>query len=188
MDTIRAENSDRSADCAGQTCAGKSNDITAKIHPTKPLDVDARLAAEKAKIEAKASGRRSQGQSRGCCSGSATEPATPAQTSPPNDRGFPQRIVFDDLGRVMDHPDPKAGFLAVFPVAVQRLFPWCLSITPIMLVFPGLFALTTWLNARALPHPKSLGPNRSARTVCFNRRDGLKMVTKEDIVPRNATN
>ena len=89
---------------------------------------------------------------------------------------------------VMDHPDPKAGFLAVFPAVVQPFVSVVLSITPIMLVFPGLFALTTWLERKGLGRIQNrLGPNRVGPYGLFQPvADGLKMVTKEDIVPRNA--
>src|SRR5260221_10045654 len=89
---------------------------------------------------------------------------------------------------VMDHPDPKDGFLAVFPAVVQPFVSVVLSITPIMLVFPGLFALTTWLERKGLGRIQNrLGPNRVGPYGLFQPvADGLKMVTKEDIVPRNA--
>jgi NADH-quinone oxidoreductase subunit H len=89
---------------------------------------------------------------------------------------------------VTDHPDPKADFLAVFPEAVQPFVSVVLSITPIMLVFPGLFALTTWLERKGLGRIQNrLGPNRVGPYGLFQPiADGLKMVTKEDIVPRNA--
>jgi len=89
---------------------------------------------------------------------------------------------------VADHPDPKAGFLAVFPAVVQPFVSVVLSITPIMLVFPGLFALTTWLERKGLGRIQNrLGPNRVGPYGLFQPvADGLKMVTKEDIVPHNA--
>jgi hypothetical protein len=89
---------------------------------------------------------------------------------------------------VIDHPDPKADFLSVFPTTAQPFVSVVLSITPIMLVFPGLFALTTWLERKALGRIQNrLGPNRVGPYGLFQPvADGLKMVTKEDIVPRNA--
>jgi len=52
----------------------KSNDYYRKIHPTEASEVDTRLAAEKAKIEAKA---------KAAAAATPPKPATPDQTSPP---------------------------------------------------------------------------------------------------------
>src|SRR5260370_1759698 len=85
-------------------------------------------------------------------------------------------------------PLPRAGFFGLFPAVVQPFVSVVLSITPIMLVFPGLFALTTWLERKGLGRIQNrLGPNRVGPYGLFQPvADGLKMVTKEDIVPRNA--
>jgi len=69
--------------------------------------------------------------------------------------------------------------------------PWVsilLSIIPILMVFPVLFGITTILERKGLGRMQNrLGPNRVgpfgfAQFVA----DGLKMLTKEDIVPRAA--
>ena len=71
------------------------------------------------------------------------------------------------------------------------LLPWVsvlLSITPILVVFPLLFGITTILERKGLGRMQNrLGPNRVgpfgfAQFVA----DGLKMLTKEDVVPRAA--
>ena len=87
-----------------------------------------------------------------------------------------------------DQPDPKADFLLVFPHAIQPIVAVVLSITPIMVVFPTLFAITTWLERKGLGRIQNrLGPNRVGPYGLFQPvADGLKMLTKEDIVPRNA--
>ncbi len=87
-----------------------------------------------------------------------------------------------------DQPDPKAGFLAVLPHAIQPLVSVVLSISPIMVVFPLLFAVTTWLERKGLGRIQNrLGPNRVGPYGLFQPvADGLKMLTKEDIVPRSA--
>ena len=90
-----------------------------------------------------------------------------------------------------DQPDPKADFLPVLPAAVQPVVSVILSISPIMMIFPLLFAVTTWLERRVARLDwiqNRLGPNRSRPISDFFQpvADGLKMLTKEDIVPRSA--
>jgi NADH-quinone oxidoreductase subunit H len=57
-----------------------------------------------------------------------------------------------------------------------------------MMVFPGLFALTTWFERKGLARIQNrLGPNRVGPVGLFQPvADGIKMLTKEDIVPRDA--
>ncbi|HZV34015.1 MAG TPA: NADH-quinone oxidoreductase subunit NuoH [Verrucomicrobiae bacterium] len=87
-----------------------------------------------------------------------------------------------------DQPDPKADFLAALPERARPLVAAILSITPILMIFPGLFAATTWLERKGLGRIQNrLGPNRVGPFGWFQPiADGLKMLTKEDIVPRNA--
>jgi NADH-quinone oxidoreductase subunit I len=54
----------------------KSNDYYRKIHPTEASEADSRLAAEKAKIEAKA-------KAAAAAAAAPPKPATPAQAPPP---------------------------------------------------------------------------------------------------------
>ncbi len=87
-----------------------------------------------------------------------------------------------------DQPDPKADFVAALPAFAQTLASVVLSITPIMVIFPTLFAITTWLERKGLGRIQNrFGPNRVGPFGLFQPvADGLKMLTKEDIVPRNA--
>ncbi len=87
-----------------------------------------------------------------------------------------------------DQPDPKAGFLSALPEIARPLVSVVLSIVPIMVAFPMLFALSTLLERKGLGRIQNrLGPNRVGPYGIFQPvADGLKMVTKEDIVPRNA--
>jgi NADH-quinone oxidoreductase subunit H len=89
---------------------------------------------------------------------------------------------------ISDHPNPKTDFLAFFPEPAHSLVSVLLSIVPIMVVFPTLFAITTWMERKGLGRIQNrLGPNRVGPYGLFQPvADGLKMVTKEDIVPRNA--
>src|SRR5215204_198634 len=69
--------------------------------------------------------------------------------------------------------------------------PWLsiiLSITPILVVFPLLFGITTILERKGLGRIQNrLGPNRVGWFGFLQfAADGLKMLTKEDIVPRAA--
>jgi len=63
-----------------------------------------------------------------------------------------------------------------------------LSIVPIVAVFPGLFALTTLLERKGLGRIQNrYGPNRVGWFgILQPLADGIKMLTKEDIVPRAA--
>jgi NADH-quinone oxidoreductase subunit H len=87
-----------------------------------------------------------------------------------------------------DQPEPKADFLAALPEPARPFVSVMLSITPIMMLFPGLFAATTWLERKGLGRIQNrLGPNRVGPFGWFQPiADGLKMLTKEDIVPRDA--
>jgi NADH-quinone oxidoreductase subunit H len=79
----------------------------------------------------------------------------------------------------------------VLGYAPLPLRPWVsvlLSITPILLFFPLLFGFTTILERKGLGRMQNRrGPNRVgwAGSLQFVA-DGLKMLTKEDIVPRAA--
>lgn len=87
-----------------------------------------------------------------------------------------------------DQPDPKADLLLALPEATRSIVSTVLSISPIMMIFPGLFAATTWLERKGLGRIQNrMGPNRVGPYGWFQPvADGLKMLTKEDIVPRNA--
>ncbi len=93
------------------------------------------------------------------------------------------------IGKVLgDQPDPKADFLAALPDVARTLASVLLSIIPILLTFPLLFAITTLLERKGLGRIQNrLGPNRvGPYGILQPIADGLKMITKEDIVPRNA--
>ncbi len=87
-----------------------------------------------------------------------------------------------------DQPEPKAAFLAALPELIRPVVSATLSISPIMMVFPGLFALTTWFERKGLARIQNrLGPNRVGPFGLLQPvADGIKALTKEDIVPRNA--
>ena len=89
---------------------------------------------------------------------------------------------------ITDQPNPKVDFLAALPELIRPLVAVVLSITPIMVVFPGLFAATTWLERKGLGRIQNrMGPNRVGPYGWFQPvADGLKMLTKEDIVPYRA--
>lgn len=58
----------------------KSNDYYRKIHPTEASEVDARLGAEKAKIEAKA---KADAEAKAKAAAAPPKPVTPEQAPPP---------------------------------------------------------------------------------------------------------
>jgi len=74
------------------------------------------------------------------------------------------------------------------PPSWQPLVSVLLSLAPIIMVFPLLFAVTTWLERKGLARIQNrLGPNRVGPYGWLQPiADGIKMLTKEDIVPRTA--
>ncbi len=97
--------------------------------------------------------------------------------------------LFLMLWRVLaDQPDAKAEFLKAFPSAIAPVISCVLTVAPIILIFATLFALTTLLERKGLGRIQNrYGPNRVGPYGIFQPvADGLKMLTKEDIVPRNA--
>jgi len=63
-----------------------------------------------------------------------------------------------------------------------------LKVVPIIAIFPGIFALTTWAERKLLGRFQNrMGPNRTGPVGLFQPvADGLKTLTKEDIVPAKA--
>ncbi len=82
----------------------------------------------------------------------------------------------------------KHWLVSFFPGKWQPLISILLSIALILSVFPLLFAITTWLERKGLGRIQNrLGPNRVGPWGWFQPiADGIKMLTKEDIVPRSA--
>jgi NADH-quinone oxidoreductase subunit H len=82
----------------------------------------------------------------------------------------------------------KHGVLDWFPVVLQPWLSMLLTIATLVLVFALLFGLTTVIERKALgrmqnrPGPNRVGPFGFAQFLA----DGVKMLTKEDIVPRAA--
>ncbi|MBI1839307.1 MAG: NADH-quinone oxidoreductase subunit NuoH [Verrucomicrobia bacterium] len=89
---------------------------------------------------------------------------------------------------VSDQPDPKAAFLPLIPEEWRSETSVLLSIAPLMMIFPALFALTTVVERKGLGRIQNrLGPNRVGPAGFLQfAADGLKTLTKEDIVPRAA--
>lgn len=89
----------------------------------------------------------------------------------------------------------KHGVVGLFPEAWQPWVSILLSISAIMATFPLLFALTTVVERKGLARMQNRpGPNRVGlpltriRLAGFGQfiADGIKSMTKEDIVPREA--
>ena len=82
----------------------------------------------------------------------------------------------------------KHWLMSSVPAPAQPLASAIVSIIPILVVFPLLFAITTWLERKGLGRIQNrLGPNRAGFNGLMQPiADAIKSVTKEDIVPLTA--
>ncbi len=102
----------------------KSNEYYHKIHPTEAAEVDARLAAEKAKAEAKAKAD-AEAKAKAAAAAAAPKPAAPAQPSLREMIGdFLKGLVSDDLeGRRPTSRIQRPIFWPLARRASSRSFP-----------------------------------------------------------------
>src|SRR3954469_11456044 len=82
----------------------------------------------------------------------------------------------------------KHALLGYVPASMQQVASVLLSILPILMVFPLLFAVTTLLERKGLGRIQNrLGPNRTGPIGLWQPiADGIKSLTKEDVVPFTA--
>lgn len=99
------------------------------------------------------------------------------------------KSLFAMIGKALaDQPDAKAGFLSHFSPGWQPVVSALVSIAPIILGFALLFALATWIERKGLGRIQNrYGPNRVGPWGLLQPvADGIKMLIKEDVVPRAA--
>ena len=82
----------------------------------------------------------------------------------------------------------KQWFMGYIPAGLRPIVSAFLTVIPLMVVFPALFALTTVFERKGLGRMQNrYGPNRTGPLGLFQPiADGIKSLTKEDIVPRAA--
>ncbi|MFZ0392975.1 MAG: NADH-quinone oxidoreductase subunit NuoH [Terracidiphilus sp.] len=78
--------------------------------------------------------------------------------------------------------------MGLFPSAFQPVIGVLVSVVAIICLFPGLFALTTVLERKGLGRMQNrIGPNRTGPFGILQPvADGIKSLTKEDIIPTSA--
>jgi len=82
----------------------------------------------------------------------------------------------------------KLWLMGYIPAAAKPLASAILSVVPVLIAFPLLFAITTWLERKGLGRIQNrLGPNRTGPFGLLQPiADAIKSLTKEDIVPLRA--
>src|ERR1019366_1622962 len=82
----------------------------------------------------------------------------------------------------------KHWLLGYIPAAIEPIASAILSVVPVLLAFPLLFAITTVLERKGLGRIQNrYGPNRVGPAGFLQpMADGIKSLTKEDIIPRDA--
>ena len=152
----------------------KANAYFHRIHPVEAAEVDARLAAEKAKAEAKV--KADAAKAKAALAPNPRRWLWPSEDSPHVRDPGP---TFHPPQTLVSRPRPRV----LATVDWRRSFGGAL-----IAVFAGLFALTTILERKILGRIQNrYGPNRVGPWGLLQPlADGLKTLTKEDLVPAGA--
>ncbi len=169
----------------------KSNEYYHKIHPTEAAEVDARLAEEKAKAEAKAKAAARSCCGQSCCAAAAAKRAAaePAALRHRKPRRLKERVSDDREGR-SDLRSAAHWLVAFCPHGWQTAAGVVAGRGGHhLLCFPALFAIDGAAGAQRAWGACRIGSARIAWVRSASLQpvaDGIKSLTKEDIVPLSA--
>ncbi len=169
----------------------KPNEYYQKIHPLEAAETDERRVKEAEEAKAKAAAAEAAAKAKAAAAASAA----PAQSvrqwccgsrKASRDEGDAAMISASSADQVfvtLDH-----WIVGLVPAPFQTLVSIVIAVAMIIVVFAGLFALTTVFERKGLGRMQNrYGPNRVGPCGVFQPlADAVKSLTKEDVVPRRA--
>ena len=161
----------------------RSNEYYHAIHPTEAAEVDARLAEEKAKAEAKAKAAAEAAAAKAAAAADLRADAAGGGAS--HDSTWHESVLVNLDQIFILLRNWLVGFL---PAALRPAAGVVLGVVAIVCVFPASSRSRRSSSARAWAASRiASGPNRVGPYGLFQPvADGIKSLTKEDIVPLRA--